>query len=197
MQSCVQAFKGFTIIELIMVFVILGVLSAYAFPRFADMSSHAETTVIEGALTSTRASAGIAHAHWLASGRPESVTIDGLKVVTQNGYPTANVASNVSSDDDANNTLGLIPSYDNTICGLAGLSALDYQCQTDTANPMIVHITGLNASMGSACFRYQVPDSPDARPIFSRVLQSHNLNKLADTKGISEGWHTDTNTCQG
>lgn len=189
--------QGFTMIELIMVFVILGVLSAYAFPRFADMSSQVETTVIEGALTSTRASAGIAHAHWLASGKPSSVTIDGLKIITDNGYPTANVAKNISADDLENKQLGLIPNYDNTICGLAGLSALDYQCQTDATNPLVLHIAGIDATTGSACFRYQVPDSPDARPIFSRVLQNHNPNRLAETNAASVGWHADTNTCKG
>lgn len=197
MQANAQASQGFTIIELIMVFVILGVLSAYAFPRFADMSSQAETTVIEGALTSARASAGIAHAHWLAAGRPDSITIDGLKVITQNGYPTANSAKNIPDDDDVNKSEGLIAGYDNTICGLAGLSALDYQCQTDTEDPRIVHISGINAGTGSACFRYQVPDSPDARPVFSRVLQSHNLHQLADKNSVTEGWQTATNTCQG
>jgi MSHA pilin protein MshA len=197
MQNNARAFSGFTVIEFIMLMVILSVLSAYAFPRFADMSSQAETTVIEGALTSARASAGIAHAHWLAAGRPESVTIEGLEIVTRNGYPTADLSHNIQSDDAQNTQAGLIAQYDNTICGLAGLSALDYQCQTDPKDPNTVHVAVLTAVQGSACFRYQVPNTPDGRPVFSRVLQDHKVHQLAAQQQVTEGWQPANNTCQG
>jgi len=197
MQCYAKASTGFTVIEFVMVFVILAVLSAYAFPRFADMSSQAETTLLEGALTSARTSAGVAHAHWLAAGKPDRLIINGLEVVTQNGYPSANLAQNLTKDDQQNKALGLIEGYDNTICGLAGLSAQEYRCQTDEQDSGIIHITLAKAQMGSACFRYHVPDSPDGRPMFTRVLQSHNLHQLADEKDIREGWHADANSCLG
>jgi len=46
MSKRVQA--GFTMIELITVIVILGVLSAFALPRFANLESSAERATIEG-----------------------------------------------------------------------------------------------------------------------------------------------------
>jgi len=197
MRRCSKAAEGFTVIEFVMILIMLSVLSAYAFPRFAKMSNQAESSLIEEALSSVRASAGTAHAHWLAAGKPNHITIDGLKVATQNGYPSANVAMNLTQDDAKHTELGLIAKYDNTICGLAGLSAHEYRCETDAENPRVIHITGAKAELGSACFRYQVPESPDGRPVFSRVLQSPTTQQFTGDATTIEGWHTNNKTCMG
>jgi MSHA pilin protein MshA len=51
--------KGFTIIELVVVIVILGILAAVAFPRFQDLSGNAKTAAVAGAVAAFKSAAVI------------------------------------------------------------------------------------------------------------------------------------------
>lgn len=97
--------SGFTLIELIMVIVILGILSAVAIPKFADLSSNAEVAVLEGALGSVKSSAVIAHSAYLAAGGSgTTVSLEGAVTINLvNGYPDASDICTAAGIDSSTN----------------------------------------------------------------------------------------------
>ena len=113
MQKMNKKQAGFTLIELVMVIVILGILSAFALPRFADLTGNARAASIDGLAGALKSAAAIAHAQQIADGSAAgvSVTLEGAAITMIDGYPTANaagitLAANVDTANDYAVTAG-------------------------------------------------------------------------------------------
>ncbi len=64
--------RGFTLIELIMVIVILGVLAAIALPKFYDLTDKAEKAAEAGVFGGIKAALAVYYANGLANGYDEA-----------------------------------------------------------------------------------------------------------------------------
>ena len=81
--------RGFTLIELVVVIVILGILAAFALPRFMGLENQARKASVNALEGSIRSSAALAHSLWLANGGVgNQVTIEGVNYAMAFGYPT-------------------------------------------------------------------------------------------------------------
>lgn len=85
--------KGFTLIELVVVIVILGILAATALPRFINLTGDARIAAVNGMAGGIRSAVAVVQARYMATGTLTATTVtttDGTSVTVNaaTGIPT-------------------------------------------------------------------------------------------------------------
>lgn len=166
MQSIPMAgsHRGFTIIELVVVILLLGILTATALPRFLDLNTEAHDAVIDGVEGGLRTGVALFRAQYIAAGSPGAGTeLNDFGGVPANaaGYPGGD-GVNTDSDPDGTFNMGT-PADAHASCAAIYLGLLQGgaptivpSTQPDTNN--FDQVNDINDNVGEADFVAKLTD---------------------------------------
>ncbi|MHB1511715.1 MAG: type II secretion system protein [Acidiferrobacter sp.] len=142
---------GFTLIELVVVIIILGILAAVALPKFMGLSTDARVSVVNGLNGSVAEAADMVHALVEVNNTPTGGTLtlaDGTAIKTQYGYPDTSSSGILLALQDA--TTAPSQSFPFTLVSTTTTATFEYTPPKGVANTSCEVVYTLNKPVAPA-----------------------------------------------